>query len=144
MAQRGNHRRSEQLPTKVVHTVKRGHFTLLGLDHSLALLAPKLLQMKFSSYDCTLAYSSINWNDWYKSVVEMQACQWQSWACHESPLHWLQGNVTLDDFRKYANGVKSFSHIKVSLVAMLHKVKVYSGNVFTVDCTHLPLTGGGA
>ena len=69
MAQGSNHRRSEQLPTKRVNTVKRGHFTLLGLDHSLTLLVLKLLQIKFSSYDCTLAYSSINWNDWYKSVI---------------------------------------------------------------------------
>ena len=53
----------------------------------------------------------------------------------------------LDDFRKChkpGHGVKSFSHIKVSLVAMLQKVKVFSGIIFTVECTHLPLTGGGA
>ena len=47
---------------KMVSTIKRGCSPKGGLTLSLALADLKLLRMKFSSYDCTLAYSPINWN----------------------------------------------------------------------------------
>ena len=37
---------------------------------SLALIDLRLLEVKFLFYDCTIAYSLLNWNEWHNTKIQ--------------------------------------------------------------------------